>query len=257
MAITSYPPFVSFQASVAAPWELAVARGAVSGVTGLNIFGNTQVLGSTAYGPLWEAGTPSGGYYVYPSSAAQMSLVSSSASDTSAVTVFVDGLDSGFNLQSETIALNGTTPVTTVKSYLRINGLNVVTGTNVGALTMSNGGTTYAKVIAGVGQTQMSIYTVPNNYTFYYTYLQADANTSTVSSGWVNAGEYNVDNALASKPQTFLSQSTFLTALNLPFTVPIGHTGKTDIQWVFKASTGTNSYCNCYIGGYLIANGTP
>lgn len=245
------------ESPLSADWALQVARGKVSGVTQVNVFGNSQLVGSTAYGPLWEGLTPSGGYYVYPSSAVQMSLVSSSASDTSSVTVLVSGLDTNWALQSETIAMNGTTPVTTVKSYLRINNLDIQTGTNVGAITMSNGGTTYAKILAGYGQSQMSIYSVPAGYTFYYTYFQADANVSTVSSGWMNAGEYNVDNNVSPKSSTLLSQSTFIQKLDIPLTSPISHPGKTDIQYVFKASSGTNTYANCYVGGYLIATGTP
>jgi hypothetical protein len=102
------------------PFDLQIARNQIMGHDHLDLFGYSTAVGSTAYGPLWEGLTSSGGNYPFPSSAGTISVVSDSASDT-AVTVVISGLDANFVKQTESVALNGTTPVVTTKSFLRIN----------------------------------------------------------------------------------------------------------------------------------------
>jgi hypothetical protein len=234
------------------PFDLQVSRGQITGHTPLNIFGNTTALGSTAYGPLWEGLTSAGGAYAYPASAVVMTLASSSASDT-AVTIRVNGLGADFVLQSEDVVLNGTTNVLTTKSFLRINSMETIVGNAVGAITAVNGGTTYAKITAGNGNTQMSIYTVPAGYTFYQTYYQADTNTSVTSGAYVRLRTYVVDNTKNSVI-TALNQTAFVQNLNLPLQFPFEYPEKHDIQYQLLGAGGAGAVANIYVGGVLIKN---
>jgi len=234
------------------PFELQVSRGQVDGHTPLNIFGFSTAVGSTALGPVWEGLTLSGGAYAYPSSAAPLVLVSDSASDTSALSVQIQGLDANYNPINETIAMNGTTNVTTTNSFLRINLITTTNGLNVGNITAKISTTTYAKINAGIGQTQMSIYTVPKGYTFYLSYVQADASIGFTSSNYMKYAEYNKDNTTGEI--NVLNQTTFVQSLNIPYTCPIPHTEKTDIQYQIVANTGSPFSCNIYVGGILIKN---
>jgi len=234
------------------PFELQVSRGQVDGHTPINIFGFSTTVGSTALGPVWEGLTLSGGNYAYPSSAAALVLVSDSASDTSALSVRIDGLDASFAPISETIAMNGTTNVTTTNSFLRINLMTTTNGLNVGNITAKISSTTYAKITAGIGQTQMSIYTVPKGYTFYLSYIQADASVGFTSSNYMKYAEYNKDNV--SGEVNVLNQTTFVQSLNIPYPFPLPHTEKTDIQWQILANTGSPFSANIYAGGILIKN---
>lgn len=247
------------------PFELQVGRGLITNHQNVEIFGYSTTIGSTALGPVWEGLTPSGGNYTYPSSASQLTIVSSSASDTSALSVQINGLDANFNLLSENIALNGTTAVTSVNSYYRINSLACTNGLNVGNITAKIGSTLYAQINAGIGQTQMSIYTVPNGYTFYLSYIQANANIGFTSSAYMTYAEFNkfnLGNVIAENGYnytvngntTLLSQSPFVQIFDSPFTVPIAHPGGTDIQYQLKASTGTNTIGSIFAGGYIIKN---
>jgi hypothetical protein len=233
------------------PFDLQVARGQILGHTPVYIFGYSAAIGSTALGPAWEGQTQSGGLYVYPSSAVQMSIVSDSTSDTSAKSLTINGLDSSYNALSETIALNGTSAVTSVNSYLRINSVAMSNALNTGNITISNGGTTYAKISAGIGATQMSIYTVPNGYTFYLTYLQADASIGFTSSNYMLFAEYN---KLSTGAVTYAGQSTFVQAYNQPFGIPVAHPAKTDIQYLVKSNSGGPFVADIFAGGYLIQN---
>lgn len=234
------------------PFELQVARNQIDGHTPLNIFGYSTAVGSTALGPVWEGLTLSGGAYTYPSSAAALVLVSDSASDTSALSIRIEGLDANFNPIIETIAMNGTTNVTTTNSFLRINLMSTTNGLNVGNITAKIGATTYAKMNAGIGQTQMSLYTVPAGYTFYLSYVQADASVGFTSSNYMKFAEYNKDNATGEV--NLLNQSTFVQAFQFPFTCPVAHAQKTDIQFQIVSNTGSPFTANIYAGGILIKN---
>jgi hypothetical protein len=234
------------------PFDLQIARGQIDGHTGIEIFGYSPNIANTATGPMWEGQTQSGGLYVPPSTAAPLVLVSSSASDTSALSVQIEGLGAGFVPLVETIALNGTTNVTTTGSFLRINAMYVTNGTNVGNITAKISSTTYAQINAGVGQTQMSIYTVPAGYTFYLSYTQYDAAIGFTSSAYMTAQEYNKDNTTGQI--TVTHQTVFVQKQETLFTAPIPHPEKMDMQFCIKASAGGPLTCSMYAGGILIKN---
>ena len=234
------------------PFELQIARGQVDGHSSLEIFGYSAAIGSTAQGPMWEGQTQSGGLYTPPSTAAPLVLVSSSASDTSALSVRIEGCGANYVALTETIALNGTTNVTTTNSFLRINAMYVTNGTNVGNITAKISSTTYAQINAGIGQTQMSIYTVPAGYTFYLSNVQYDAAIGFTSSAYMTGQEYNKDNV--SGQITVTQQTVFVQKQETTYTCPVAHTEKTDLQFCVKASAGGPLTASCYVGGILIKN---
>jgi hypothetical protein len=247
------------------PFELQVSRGQIMGHTPIYIFGLTTVLGSTAYGPLWEGLTPSGGNYVYPSTAAVMYIYSSNAADT-AVTIQINGLDANYNILTEQIVLQGTTAVATTNAYFRINGMTTVAGNAVGNVSLysnsaKTGGTLYAQITAGNGNSQMSIFTVPNGFTFYQTNLQANTNTSLTSGVYNKVRVYanppiptGIIPGVVPGPFTTLLQSVFANAFNAINEYPLAVPQKTDIQWELLSSSGSNTTANLYIGGVLIQN---
>jgi hypothetical protein len=254
------------------PFDLQVGRGMITGHQPVQIFGYSTLVGSTALGPLWEGLTLSGGTYSYPSSAGQVVLVSSSASDTSALSVQIQGLDANYNLLSETIALNGTSNVTSVNSYFRINSLFCTNGTNVGTITAKIATVLYAQINAGVGQSQASIYTVPSGYSFYLDYIQANASIGFTSSNYMLYAEYNKLNLnqipvgsaatglngynpfISTGSATLTGQSPFVQIFEIPYTAPLFHGGGTDIQFQIKANTGSPFTASIFAGGYLIKN---
>lgn len=241
------------------PFDLQVARGHVFGHQPWRLAGYSATLGSTAFGPLWEGLTASGGAYAYPASAAQLVLVSSSASDTSALSVLISGLDANFNPISETLALNGTTNVTSVNSYLRVNSMVVTNGTNVGVITAKIGATLYAQINAGVGNTQMSVYTVPNGFQLVLNRVRAYANVGFTSSAYNTYQRYQ-KNSLAPNlgRLTLRSEGVFVQSLDSDYLdAPIVLQAGTDLQLQFKASTGTNTVASVSATGVLIQADQP
>lgn len=240
MTISVYPPFPSQD------WYLAVARGQIPNATQANIYGY-QAAVTTSTIPLWENATT----YTYPVSASTMLLYSSSASDT-AVSIFINGLDTNYNSQTETLVLtNGTTGVTTVKSYLRINSISVVGSTNpVGTIHLSNAGktVTYAQIAIGSGRSQMSIYTVPNGYTFYLTRVNGYVSPNNNANFYC---DYSVWTQNVNGIITLLQQAPFVNTYQTLRVSPRPYAAKTDIQWRAKMSAGT-SIVSIGVEGILI-----
>lgn len=233
------------------PFDLQVGRNQIMGHSKIDLFGYSTVVGSTAYGPLWEGLTSAGGNYPFPASAGTISVVSASASDT-AVTMVISGLDANFLPVTATVALNGTTPVVTTQSFLRINSVTTTAGNAVGNVTFTRGATVIAQVNAGLGQTQMAVYTVPAGYTLYLTYYQADGNTTTTSGAYINT---RIRTTLNPSSVVLISgQTTYLNNLQIPFGIPLVITEKTDFELQFLGSGGAGSRQNVYTGGYLIKN---
>lgn len=222
--ITQYPQ------SVLPPHELQVARGLISNATPVNIFGYNSSVG-IGFVSLWELTSD----YVFPSSAVTMSVVSSSASDT-AVSILIQGLDSSYTQIQEVVALNGTTAVTTVNSYLRINNVVTIVGNAVGTITITNAGVTYARVAIGAGKSQMSIYTVPADHTFYLERIDAFSATATGNKYL----SFRNKSILSSGTVLRVAETTFLNNMNINRVVPFGYAEKTDIVFQAKSSSSTN-----------------
>lgn len=261
MSITSFPQLGSsptvpsyvvpnFEIStVSVDWQTQVSRGKLTGVVPINIFGNCQNTGTTIR-TIWELGGTT--EYVFPSSAVTMTLSSSSATDTGTAQVLVSGLDASYNLQSETITLNGVTGVNTVNQYLRINSLVMVhpaTGqtSNVGNISCTNGGTTYGYISATYGKSQGAYYTVPNGYTLFLYQIDSfsgDAN----GNGYVTLDVRIANNAVTNPPTVTLIQTSYQLVYSVTRVIPIAQTQKTDIRWRASVNSGTHSVTMLAIG---------
>lgn len=224
-----------------------VSAGNISGVMSVHKFGRTVDVSSFP-STVWFTG----GLYTWPTMAATMAIVSDSAADatgggTGATQVYVQGLDVNYANSSEYVTLQGTTPVSTVNSYLRLNRCVVTeagsSGQNVGDITVTHSGNTLATIEAGVCQTQLAIYTVPTG-TDAYIY---DATIGT-------AGGNNLQSTIMMfvRPlgQVFQSKQEYLfeangsSASHRQFTIPYKVPSYSDIEW--RVMTG-NSGMECAI----------
>lgn len=228
-------------------FNLQVARDLIDGHSLVNIFGYQPLVDGTSV-CIWENATP----YIFPPAAVQMIVVSTSAADT-AVVKLITGLDANYNPISETLTVNGLTPVLTTKSYLRINNVRTTAGNAVGTVTFTNNGTTYAKILPGVGQTQMSQYTVPAGYTFYLTRVDA---FSQVAGGTNNYCTYNVVAVLNNGVSYSVLQAPFTANYNARRIVPFPYYEKTSLQWRATVAQQTASVA-MVIEGILIQNVVP
>ena len=233
----SIMPSVTMQGAYE-PFDLQVARNQIAGHQTVSIFGYQASVGTTPI-PIWENAST----YTFPTSASTLTLVSTSTSDNTSASVLISGLDANFNPISETLFLNGTTGVTTVNSYLRVNSLVMVSPgtsqvTNVGTITIKQSTNTLAQINAGVGKSQSTVFTVPNGYTFYLDLAEVNTSNSYTGSVIVTYRVQALNNVTGVQ----------LTVLQQPFVSlysanrasdPFAYTQKTDIQWQLSASTGT------------------
>lgn len=230
---------------VTEPFDLQVARGQISYHSTVNIYGYQPAVAQT-FIPLWENATA----YTYPVAATKMNLAGT-AGDTASI--LITGLDAGYVPQSETLVLNGATPVETVKSYLRINSMQVTAGSATnpsGIVSLKNltNTTIYAQINAGVGRTQAAIYTVPAGYTFFLS--RVDVNTSLNGN---NFATYRNRTSTPTGVVTLTQQAPFAISYNAQRVMPRPFQEKTDIQLqcVVNATTGAVSVS---AEGYLIKN---
>lgn len=230
------------------PFEVNVARGGIIAHKSLFKFGfNTDINGAEE--TIWSRG----GTYVYPTAAEINTLSSTSANDTAngtgARTVTVSGLDANYNEISETVSLNGQTPVNTVNAYIRINRMFVATagsgGGSAGTIAAGTGTVTagvpavcYAEILSSDNQTLMTVWTVPAGYTAYIY-------KGTISTATTTGGQY-VTGRLCFKPfGGVLRTAAKITLSNqfvdFNFTIPIVLPEKTDIEARAISSGSSNA----------------
>jgi len=241
------------------PFELQVARNQIMGHNTANIFAyGTTPATANLFRTVWENMATTD--YVFPSAASTMTLVSTVITDTATITI--TGLDASYNLISESLALNGTTGVTTVNSYFRINNIAVSAGsaTNpTGVITLATGGVTYAQintqVVSGVtssiGTSQMAVYTVPNGYTFYgYRY----GAYSSFNGNTANYTTYRALSNASSGVQKVIVQTPFNTTYDVQRHFPFPYASGSDLRFQVASSAATAAVVSINIGGVLIKN---
>lgn len=156
-------------------FELAVALGQVPGHSRVVALGNNPDVDTGAHEDIW----PGGGIYPWQTAAVAMEAVSDSANDTSAGTgartITVDGMDNDYVTVSQTVTLDGVTPVALPTNLRFINAVRVATAgsttNNVGTVTVRvvAGAVTQATIRPGYGIAQQAIYTVPAGFTLFIT----------------------------------------------------------------------------------------
>jgi len=235
------------------PFALQVARGQIALHSAVNIFGYQASIG-TSYVPIWEVASS---YPAYLTTASTMTVASSSASDQNAA-VLVTGLDSNFNPQTEIVVMTTSSPTaTTSKSYLRINGLTLVAAgsgqkTNVGQITCTaSNSSIYAYINAGISKSQMAVYTVPNNCTYYFT--QITLNTNNSYAGTVSCTYQAVATNPITGVQLSILQEPFVNDFTVLKSIPFAFNEKTDLQWQMKCTSSTVAG-GIVVEGYQIFN---
>ena len=129
-----------------------------------------------------------GGVYANPASASALTIVSTSTDDdaagTGARTVVIEGLDANYAEITETVIMDGTTPVTTTNTFIRVFGMTVDTAGSTtfpaGNITAQIGAVVYSQLTAGYNLSYNSNYTVPAGKTGYILHGGATSSAATI-----------------------------------------------------------------------------
>ena len=211
-------------------------------------FSQLRGISTSADEDVWDVG----GTKTMLTEATETTLVSTSVNDTlggtGANVVQVNGLDADYNMITEFVNMNGTTPVTCANNYLRIYRLRVVfSGTglkNAGTITATEtgGSTTQAQIVAGFAITQMSHFTVPAGYTAFVTHVVMSCfRTSGSGAREAEITQYAFSPPANTEYQTLKQGVTnnggaIVTTPGVPSTTP----EKTDI-WYKAIASGNNT----------------
>lgn len=234
--------------------DLEIARGNIPGLSPVRKFGRNDDVDNANSEDIFITG----GDQPYLTSADTFDVVSTSTNDTllgtGARTLVVEGLDSNYMVQSETINMDGDTPVTTTKSYLRLYRAYVDTagsvGTNDGTITFdpTSGGNTCLTIgldneDEGDGQTFTAQYTIPAGKTAYLKMLKIGC---AASPGQTGVKEAHVSFIMRELGKAWRKQAMFScrsdgtgSSPNLAHDIPQSFPEKTDLR--FRANVDNNN----------------
>lgn len=236
------------------PFDLQVSRGQIQGHRNVTVFGfNPDV--DTAQVSVW----PLPSLIPFPSVALQMTVSSSNANDTSAGTgartIVVEGLDANYNEVSETVTLNGQTPVTMAASLLRVNYAYVATAGSgngaagdvyigTGVVTAGVPATVYDVVKFDYNTTITGSFTIPGGYTGYLS-------QGLFSSGQAG-GSNQVQGRLITRGTNNIRRTAAVTSINngvadYVFEYPVAIPEKTTVEATAIGSSTNNSVSSMFI----------
>ena len=222
------------------PFGLGVQKGLVNNFSATGIFGYNPDISST-----FETISSVGGIYVYPTASSTAVATSSNTASDNDGTVLISGLDSNYDLASETITIGGSASTT---SFIRVFSARMVTANtgdaNVGNITITVDSKTVAYIPATYGSSLSANYCVPKNYKGYILSAYAGVSKQKELTAKIMTKEVNNGNVW----NTVGFQTTFAVPVYQEFTVPIQINEKTDIE--MRALTDATTSVS---GGFTLA----
>lgn len=198
------------------------------------------------YGPT----DASGAFYIFNSIQNNIILSSSSSLDVSSYEINIVGLDNTYSIISETLNLNGTSNVTSVNQYFRLNSLEVISSPSNGLsyanplngnITITDSSSNIFGIIDSIsGKRCAGIYTVPAGYKLLITKIEL----SEESSQGVNVCIFTRNATTTNKNFNLLGKYYFANGqreINRESN-PYILSEKTDL--ILRIKTDGNAYCN-------------
>ena len=215
-------PFVQF------PFGINVDKQLVEDFSGVTKFGYSSSVGGT-FQTIWDGNST----YIYPSSAGTATVTSTNTASDNGGTVEIQGLDSNYDIATETLIIGGSAGT---KSFIRVFRAVMKTATtgnaNVGTLSVIVSTVTVAKITPEYGQTLMSVYTIPRNKRGYI--VQLDVGSSKDLENEVRIIAKEITNGNVWNTKEFITTRGGFIQKN--YIYPLKFDEKTDIEIVAKSS---------------------
>lgn len=245
------------------PYLYDVAEGNVTGHSGFYKYGRVTNV-NTVTVDVWSVG----GLYAFPTTGAQLQLVSTSVEDDVGKgginAVDVEYLDYSYVPHTETVILDGLTPVTTTaRDIYRINRLyahTVSTGAGAGGnidIRKLTGSPIYGRIDAGLTQSRQLIYTVPSGSNLFITSIRFSSGIGGTSvktefctfttKATVDPGTGIVANSFYPFNEIGVINNTSYVPLEIPTKIP----AKSDLKISVYGDSAQGANCNAAIRGWL------
>lgn len=210
------------------PYGITAVREAGDIWSTVNKFGYNPTVGGT-YETVWDGAN----VYTYISTPGTATVTSSDTANDNGGTVEILGLDSNYELATETLEIGGSAGTQTWSRVFRAVLKTATTGgVNQGTVTVTVDSKSVAIISAEYGQTLMALYTIPKNYQGYMVQLDIGSKKDLEHEVKVLTKEISNGNVWNTK--------AFLTArggfLEKNFAAPLMIPEMTDIEVRAKAS---------------------
>lgn len=205
-----------------------IARGLVRGTIPISKFGYNPAIPNIGFETVWDGSN----VYTYSSTPAVATITSDDGDDNGG-TVEVEGLDTNYNLVTETLTIGGAPGSILFRRVFRATLLAANTGTvNIGAVTVTVNSIAVAIISEARGQTLMAIYTIPAGYTGYL--LQLDTGCKKDNEHEISFVVRSEVAGSAWQTKSFLTTRGGFTEKN--FKLPIAIPEKHDVEVQAKAN---------------------
>ncbi len=207
-----------------------IAEGIIKDTHHINKFGSTSGA-ITTLSTIWDAESTTA-VYPYPADGV-ISIAGAVDTSDDGDLVEVQGLSAVYGLQTEIIPIGGTG----TKVFSRVFRAFMVDTDNTQDLNINMGLSLAARIIAGAGQTQMALYTIPAGFTGYLMKIHGSSDR--------NQGTTATQFALKAREEgsIFRTKGTYGTAggdqFDYEYPVPLRFPAKTDIKIEATATQGT------------------
>lgn len=221
-------------------WRVHLARGKLRNAIHIHKFAANSAPANGVEETVWDGSTIFPWATTWDLGAANVYLKSSDEDDAS-ITVYIEGLDSDYNIQSEIVTLDATDPsITAVASqntytrlYRMYNASSQQEVGNISAHYNASAGVKVAQINAGEGQTLMGVYTVPAGYLGLLMHYEFSGSANAAIQSRILMREPNGVFRTMHKGATYGGQYEYI------FGIPVTLAEKTDVDLRVTAGTGS------------------
>jgi len=220
-------------------WRVHLARGKLRNAIHIHKFAGNTAPANGVEETVWDGSSLYPWATTWDLGAANVYLKSDDADDAG-ITLFIEGLDVDFNVQSETVTLDATDPTITAvasqNTYIRLFRMyNTSSQQEVGDVSAHYGsavGIKVAQINAGEGQTLMGVYTVPAGYLGLVMHYEFAGSANSPIKSRLLMREPNGVFRTMHKGATYGGQYEYI------FGIPVTLAEKTDVDLRVTAGTG-------------------
>lgn len=227
--------------------RLDLARGIISDKDVVRNFGSNSSLGIDLE-TIWE-GT---GMYTFITTAIKLRVksggnVADDIAGTGARTLTIEGLDASYLEITETLDLAGASAsVDTTNLFLRVNRASIAStgtaqGSNIGIIVLeTTSGTELARILSDVGQTNLGVFTIPDNKRGFITRISVNSDTLRGGNVRLNiACPPQTGSAPFGPKRTIWKRSGFNGNIETLITTYIELEARTDMEFVGSMTNGS------------------